>query len=254
VMTENVVLLERERDIAVVRLCRGVTNALDLKMVTELAQVVHLVGVDPSFLGLVLASNNDKFLSIGFDIPNLVQLAREDFALFFRAFNQICVDLFALPKPTAAAITGHAIAGGCILTLCCDYRLIGEGRKLMGLNEIKLGVPVPYVADCILRALVGYRNARQVMETGDFYSPDDSLRLALVDEVLPQEQVVSESIAKVRALGAMPGKAFSLIKGNRVDPVLAEIRGGLEDREHSFIESWYSESTRERLKEAARKF
>jgi enoyl-CoA hydratase/carnithine racemase len=253
-MTENVVLLERERDIAVVRLCRGVTNALDLKMVTELAHVVHLVEVDPSFLGLVLASNNDKFLSIGFDLPNLVQLAREDCDLFFRTFNQVCVDLFALSKPTAAAITGHAIAGGCILTLCCDYRLIGEGRKLMGLNEIKLGVPVPYVADCILRALVGYRNARQVMEMGDFYSSDELLRLALVDQVLPQEQVVSESIAKVRALGAMPGKAFSLIKANRVDPVLAEIRGGLEDRERSFIESWYSEAARERLKEAARKF
>jgi len=253
-MPENVVLLERERDIAVVRLSRGVTNALDLRMVTELGEVVRLVGVDPSFRGLVLASNNDKFLSIGFDIPNLVQLAREDFALFFRTFNQVCVDLFALSKPTAAAITGHAIAGGCILTLCCDYRLIGEGRKLMGLNEIKLGVPVPYVADCILRALVGYRNARQVMETGDMYSSDESLRLALVDQVLPQEQVVSESIAKVRALGAMPGKAFSLIKGNRVAPILAEIRGGLEDRERSFIESWYSEAARERLKEAACKF
>jgi hypothetical protein len=52
----------------------------------------------------------------------------------------------------------------------------------------------------------------------------------------------------------MPGKAFSLIKANRVDPVLAEIRGGLEERERSFIESWYSEAARERLKEAARKF
>jgi enoyl-CoA hydratase/carnithine racemase len=250
----NLVLLESERDIAIVRLNRGVTNALNLELVTELAQAVRTVRLDPALRGLVLASSNDKFLSIGFDIPNLLTLSRQDFTVFYRAFSQMCIDLYTLAKPTVAAITGHAIAGGCILVLCCDYRFIAEGRKLMGLNEIKLGVPVPHVADCVLRALVGYRNARDVMGTGDFYQPEEALRLGLVDQVIPPEEVLPRCIDKLGALGAMPGEAVSLIKRNRVEPVEAEIRAGLEDRERSFIQCWYSEEARARLKEAAAKF
>jgi enoyl-CoA hydratase/carnithine racemase len=250
----NLVLLESERDIAIVRLNRGVTNALNLELVTELAQAVRTVRLDPALRGLVLTSSNDKFLSIGLDIPTLLPLSPQDFTVFQRAFSRVCIDLYTLPKPTVAAITGHAIAGGCILVLCCDYRFIAEGHKLMGLNEIKLGLPVPYVPDCILRALVGYRNARDIMGTGDFYPPEEALRLGLVDQVLPPQEVLPRCKDKLVALGAMPGEAASLIKRNRVEPVEAEIRAGLEDRERSFIQCWYSEEARARLKEAATKF
>ncbi len=253
-MAANLVLLESEQDIAVVRLNRGVTNALNLDLVTELAEVVHTVRLEPALRGLVLTSNNDKFLSIGFDIPNLLLLSPRDFAFFYRAYTQLCLDLLTLPKPTAAAITGHAIAGGCILVLCCDYRFVAEGRKLIGLNEIKLGLPVPYVADCVLRAMVGYRNARDVVDGGDFYQPKEALRLGLVDEILTPQEVLPRCLAKLGMLGAMPGEAAYQIKRNRVEPVEAEIRAGLEERERLFVECWYSEEARERLKEAAAKF
>jgi enoyl-CoA hydratase/carnithine racemase len=78
------------------------------------------------------------------------------------ALDSMCLEMLTISKPLVAGIAGHAIAGGCILSLCCDYRFISEGRKLIGLNEIKLGVPVPYVADCILRKLIGHRLARDV--------------------------------------------------------------------------------------------
>lgn len=253
-MAPDLVLLESEGDIAIVRLNRGVTNALNLELVTELAEAVRTVRLDPALLGLVLTSTNEKFLSIGFDIPNLLPLSTRDFTFFYRAYTQLCLDLFTLPKPTAAAITGHAIAGGCILVLCCDCRFIAEGRKLIGLNEIKLGLPVPHIADCVLRALVGYRNARDVTGTGDFYPPEEALRLGLVDEVLPPQEVLPKCIDKLAGLGAMPGEAASMIKHNRVEPVEAEIRAGLEDRERSFVQCWYSGEARERLKEAAAKF
>jgi enoyl-CoA hydratase/carnithine racemase len=253
-MNETFVVLERAGDVAVVCLSRDVTNAIDLQMVSELAQAVEAVELDPDLLGLVLTSNNDKFLSIGFDIPSLIQLSESEFTRFYHAFNRACLDLFLLPKPTVAAIGGHAVAGGCILTLCCDYRFVAEGRKLIGLNEIKLGVPVPYVADRILAALVGYRNARQVVDTGDFYPPAESLELGLVDRVLPPQEVLSQAIAKVRQLGRMPGTAYSLIKGDRVEPVVAEIQRGLEDRQRRFVESWFSEAAREALRQAASRF
>jgi len=171
-MDVKLIYTEFRDEVAVLKLNRGVTNALNLQLVSQLAENLQTVRDDSDVQGLVLSSFNEKFFSIGFDIPELIKLTIDDFRVFYQVYNRICVDLYTLPKPTIAAITGHAIAGGCILALCCDYRFIAEGRKLMGLNEIKLGIPVPYPGDCILQHVVGTRNAREIMGTGEFYDPE----------------------------------------------------------------------------------
>jgi enoyl-CoA hydratase/carnithine racemase len=240
--------------VALVRLKREVTNALNLELLNQLADILHRVKDDPNTHGLVLSSSNEKFFSIGFDIPNLFELSREDFRLFYTTYNRVCLDLYTLPKPTVAAITGHAIAGGCILTLCCDYRFIAEGRKLMGVNEIKLGVHVPYPGDYILRQIVGARIARDATESGEFYPSEQLLEMGIVDQVLPLEQVLPASIEKAQALGSFPQEAFAMIKRNRVETVEAQIRAQLEEKEQFFIECWYSDETRQLLREAMEKF
>ena len=240
--------------VAIVKLDRGTTNALNLELLTKLGETLHSVQQDSSVHSLVIASSNEKFFSIGFDIPQLFELAEEDFGVFYRAFNQVCLDLHRLPKPTIAAITGHAVAGGCILALCCDYRLIAEGRKLMGLNEIKLGVPVPYLADCVLQNLVGVRVAREITDSGEFYESAELLRMGMVDQVLPLEQVLPESIAKAGSLGSSSQEAYAMIKQNRVEMVEAQVQMQLEEKARFFIKCWYSPETRTRLREAMEKF
>ncbi len=239
---------------AIVKLQRGVTNPLDRQLVSQLSTTIHEVGGDPAVRGVVLGSASDKFFSIGFDIPQLFELARSDFTAYYQAFNRVCLDLFAMPKPTVAAITGHAIAGGCVLALCCDYRMIADGRKLVGLNEVKLGVPVPYVADRILRDLVGGRHARQILESGDFYRPEESLSLGLVDQVCPADQVLSQAVDRASLLGSSPPEAFAMIKRNRVERLEAEILARLQEKEQLFVERWYSQAARARLQEAMAKF
>ena len=253
-METKTVRTEYHDEVAVVKLERGVTNPLNLQLVNELAGALQGVRHDADVRGLVLSSANTKFFSIGFDIPELFELAEDDFATFLRAFNRLCLDLYTLPKPTVAAITGHAIAGGCILALCCDYRFIAQGRKLMGLNEILLGVPVPYVADCILQQVVGARNARDIAYTGQFYAPEALLQMSLVDRVLPSEQVQPQAVEKAEALGALPPAAFAPIKRHRVETVEARILKRLAEKEQVFIERWYSGEARERLREAMAKF
>jgi len=253
-MTNANIRIERERGVAIVYLSRGVTNALNLDLVSQLSQIIEEVKLDTAICGLVLASTNEKFFSIGFDIPQLFGLPPDDFATFYRAFNRMCLDLYTVSKPTAAAITGHATAGGCILALCCDYRIIAQGRKLIGLNEIKLGVPVPYVADCILRQLVGQRNARDMLDTGEFYSPEMAQHLGLVDEILPLSDVIPAAVEKIRGLGSVPGTAFGEIKRYRTDPVIRQVEPRLEETDQAFISCWYGQAARERLKEAMSKF
>jgi enoyl-CoA hydratase/carnithine racemase len=240
--------------VAVVKLNRGVTNPLNLGLVNEIREALQTVKSDPETFGLVLTGSNEKFFSIGFDIPHLFDLSREDVTVFYRTFNQACMDLFTLPKPTVAAIGGHAIAGGCILALCCDYRMIADGRKLMGLNEIRLGVPVPYPADCILRSLVGARRASEIMETGEFYQPAGSLEMGMVDRVLPLQEVLPEAIEKARLLGSMPGEPYRMIKRSRTEIVEDEVLARWQEKENLFLDCWYSDEARRRLKEAMEKF
>ncbi len=240
--------------VGVLKLNRKVTNAIDLTFVTTLAEKLEELNQASNLHGCVITSSNEKFFSIGFDIPKLVEFTEEEFRKFYHSFNQLCIDLYTFPKPTMAAITGHAVAGGCILALCCDYRFIASGKKLMGLNEIKLGVPIPYPADCILHQLVGYRNARDIVDTGEFYLPEKLLAMGVVDEVLPVEEVLPKAIEKMHSLSTMPLHGFKKIKQNRTEQVEAQIRHDLREKENIFIECWYSQDARQRLREAIKKF
>jgi enoyl-CoA hydratase/carnithine racemase len=253
-MAETMISLDRHEHIGILTLNRGVTNALNLDFADELAEVIQDVKSDDSIRGLLLQSSNDKFFCIGFDIPQLISRSRDEVTGFYRSFNRTCLELYSMPKPTIAAITGHAIAGGCILALLCDYRYIAEGRKLMGLNEIQLGVPVPFIADCILRDLVGVRYSREIMDTGDFYTPDQTLQMGMVDKVLPLEEIRSAAREKVLMLSEMPCQAFAMIKANRVEGVVEEATKQNAAKEKAFVDRWYAEDTRRLLQEAVSKF
>jgi enoyl-CoA hydratase/carnithine racemase len=240
--------------VAIVALDHGVVNPLGPEMVQALSEALGAVREDPTARALVLTSANDKFFSIGLDIPELFPLSREEFGRFFHGFSRLCLELFTFPKPTVAALTGHALAGGFILTTCCDYRFIAEGRKLLGMNEVKLGVPVPYAADRILRELVGGRAAREICESGEFYPPEASLRLGLVDAVLPLGEVQPRAVEKARTLGSSPSPAYAETKRNRVERVEADILARMEEKDRLFVDLWYAPEARERLKAAMRKF
>ncbi len=233
---------------------RGVTNAINLALVTELSRLLSRTAQDRQVRSLVLTGSNFKFFSIGFDLPALYDLPAPEFKAFYQAFNRLCIDLYSWPKPTVAALPGHAIAGGCILALCCDHRLVAAGRKLMGLNEIKLGLPVPYPADRILREIVGIRHAATMMEGGEFYQGKEALTLGLVDQVLPAEELEPAAIEQARAIGSLSPRAFAIIKRNRVGPVVDRISAVLGEKEEVFMECWHSPEARSRLAEALKNF
>ena len=248
------VLLERRDDVGWLVLRRAVTNALDESLIEALSVLLDTARKEEGLAGLVLTGSNDKFFSIGLDLPQLLSLGREDMRRYYRRFRETCLTLYTFPKPIVAALNGHAVAGGCILALCCDYRFMAAGRRRMGLNEIHLGVPVPYVADCVLRHLVGARQAREIVDGGEFYEPDDLLRLGLVDRVVPAANLPEIAGAKAQSLGRAPGGVFSKIKRDRTEAVEAEIRARMADKEDDFLDSWFSPAARSRLAEAAERF
>jgi len=243
-----------EDSVRILKLNRGVTNAINAELLKELEDSLREIRNDPEICALVLTSANNKFFSAGFDIPELYPQEPSGFKDFFRSFNRICLDLYTLPCPTVAALTGHTVAGGFILASCCDYRFMAQGKKLCGLNEIQIGVPVPYIADLTLRQLVGDRAATEIMYTGALVPAENALQIKFLDALVSPEELLKEAVSKAGTLGRLPQAAFQTIKTNRTAEIAARVRQKLEEDVQTFLQMWYSEEARERLKEAIKKF
>jgi enoyl-CoA hydratase/carnithine racemase len=245
------VSLEDNGQVALLRLTNGVTHAIGPELVEELA--LALPEVHGRFRGMVLAGG-DKFFSIGLDVPALLKLSRKDMAAFWSGFEDAVLALYTLPLPTAAAIAGHANGGGAILALACDFRFIAAGRKLISLNEIQIGLPVPYLADMMLRQIAGDRAATRMEYLGAFLMPEEAQAAGVVDGVCPEAEVEARALAHIEAVASLPPSGFPLTKQHRVKDVRAQFLAGRESINQAFMDCWFMPSTQALLKEAATKF
>ncbi|NHJ02980.1 MAG: enoyl-CoA hydratase/isomerase family protein [Candidatus Heimdallarchaeota archaeon] len=244
-----------QENIAIASLNRSRTNALNTALLNELQTTLSYFSADDNIRALVLTSSSDRFFSIGLDVPEVFDLSQSDFESFYRLFTQVCLDLFIFHKPVIAAIPGHATAGGCILALCCDYRYISQGKAVMGLNEIKLGVPVPYLADYILHSIVGTKDARSLMESGNFLPVEELARFGLVDEVInPPSELLKRAMEKAKEFCSYSPTAYTAIKYNRTNPIITRYTQTREEEVKLFVQCWYSDTARHVLKEIINKF
>lgn len=245
------VTVESHGKVALLRLTNRVTNAIGPELVADISTALSHIATD--FRGCILAGGT-KFFSIGLDLPALVQLDHREMSHFWDAFDQAVLDLYCLPLPTAAAIAGHATAGGTILALSADYRLIAAGRKLMGLNESNIGVPVPFLAALMLRRIVGDRTARDLQYKGELILPEMARSIGLVDDIGPQEKIEALALEAIGALADKPQKAFGLIKQNCTEAVRRQFESRRTEKKEEMLACWFQPAVQELLKKAAEKF
>ncbi|MEA3232914.1 MAG: enoyl-CoA hydratase/isomerase family protein [Thermodesulfobacteriota bacterium] len=245
------IIIEPKEKIAVLRLARGVTNAINPALVSECTEALQLI--QQQYQGLVL-TGGAKFLSIGLDLPALLPFNRTEMITFWRQFDRMLLKLYTLPMPTACVVSGHATAGGTILAISCDFRYISPGKRLMGLNEIKIGIPVPYLADLILRQVVGDRVATEMTYTGEFVDPDQAAARGLVDEIFSETDVETKAVEKVTAIATRVKEAFAFTKQSRVEEVERRFGQYAESRLDRFLGCWFQPDVQELLHRAADKF
>jgi enoyl-CoA hydratase len=236
---------EKQDGLLIVTMSRGKANALNAPMVDELNSVLaQSRGHDVR--GLVLASDCPKFFSSGFDVKEVFQYGREAMTSFFGAFMDLYETLFRLPKPVVAALSGHAVAGGAILALACDVRVMAEGPFRFALNEVNLGIVLPSGIVRMAVDALGPRHARELFLGGETLTPSRALELGLVSELAEPDQVLDRAIARASALAAKPAGAFGAIKQTLIE-VSGHAPAG-SDRQHlrSFIDHWFLPESTER--------
>jgi 3,2-trans-enoyl-CoA isomerase len=189
------------------RLNRPPANALSPELIVALKRAVESAPQDGA-RAVVISGAPGRF-SAGLDVPLLLTLDRPAIASLWSELYELLRALALSPIPIAAAITGHATAGGIVLPIFCDCRVAAQGDWKLGLNEVQVGLPLPPVIFSGLRWLIGAHQAERLAVGGLLISPDEAVKIGLVDEVVVADQAVSRAIEWSRSLLALPVDAMA---------------------------------------------
>lgn len=198
--------LEHDHGILELRLARPPVNALDPTLVATLKQAVEQAPGQGA--EALVVSGSPGLFSAGLDIPVLLELDRGAMHAFWRDFFGLCAALARAPIPTAAAITGHSPAGGAVLAIFCDWRVMARGEFRIGLNEVQVGLTVPDCIQAALRRLVGTYRAERLLVAGTMLDAESALAAGLVDELTDIDHVVQRATVWLRPLLDLPRHAM----------------------------------------------
>ncbi len=226
-------------------------NALDLDLLGALEDRIADLkrdGAPP----LVLASSHATLFCPGWDLKRLAAADRNQVAAVLSRFNGAILALFSYPGPTAAAIAGHAVAGGCQLALACDLRVMASGRPRLGLAELNLGVPVPTGSLRMLRARIGPGVVEDLVLRGEGYDARRALELSLVQRVVSPSEVVATAQRDLGKLASKSRSAFAATKAAMYAETWSRMEQTRPEDEATFLDCWFEPATRERIAEVAR--
>jgi enoyl-CoA hydratase/carnithine racemase len=231
------------------RLDRPPANALSPELIAALRAGIESAPAEGA-RALVL-SGSPRMFSGGLDVPVLIHLDRPAMSRVWRDFYAMMRALATSPIPVAAAITGHAPAGGAVISIFCDARIMAEGDFRIGLNEVQVGLFLPPVIFRAMRRLVGPRQAERLCVGGLMVPAAEALRVGLVDELVPQERVVERAVEWCQSLLALPPKAMAATRRFARADLAAFFEEGNEPEMEGVMDEWFSEETRRVMAEVA---
>jgi enoyl-CoA hydratase/carnithine racemase len=225
--------LERRNDIALLTLAHGKANALDLELCDAL--IARFAECRDTPCSAVVITGQGSIFSAGVDLLRVLQDGPAYVSTFLPALSDALEAVFTFPKPLVAAINGHAIAGGCILALAADRRLMARGETRIGVPELAVGVPFPPVPLEIVRFAIPPQRTQELLLGGATLQPEAAERFGLVDAVEEPDALLDAAVAAAEAFASRPAAAFAMTK--------AQLRGPAVDRMHSGRTRWDNEIT-----------
>ena len=188
---EDLVLLERRPDgVAVVTLNNPKVNALSQAVLARIKEIALDLTANPP--GAVVITGGERIFAAGADISEFGGTAEGD--RIGLGFHSALDAVAAIPRFVIAAVSGYALGGGCELSMACDYRIAGE-KAVFGQPEVLLGISPGGGGTQRLPRLVGSSRAKEIVMTGRQVKSDEALRIGLVDEVVPNDQLHERAFA-----------------------------------------------------------
>jgi enoyl-CoA hydratase len=217
-------------------------NSLSSALMQSLTTQLSAANGEP----ILLTGDGDAFCA-GLDLKEVASLEAAGMEIFLKRLEALLEALYFYPGPTVAFVNGHAIAGGCLLALFCDYRMVQiDGpnfRPKIGLNEVALGLQFPPRVLQMVQRLLSPRQAERVVLDASLYNPHDAKEVGLIDEVVDNIDKAKQKLSK---LSTLPPEAYAASK-----KTLRELPTTNETTDKFFVEqvvpSWVSPALKQRL-------
>jgi enoyl-CoA hydratase/carnithine racemase len=222
-------------------------NAMNPALIEELLDAAREAAEAESVRGVLLASARPKLFCPGLDLVELFELERPAMRAFMLRFAEAMWTLFALPKPVVAAVSGHAIAGGCILALTADWRVLAPGAQI-GLNEVKIGVPLPWSVALLLRYTAAPTACSEVALLGRNFEGDAALRAGLADELAAPEDFRDACLRRLAEFTEKDLHAFARTKAYLRGDTVAAMKAREAELLGEWLDGWFAPGTRERIR------
>ncbi|KAG5675601.1 hypothetical protein PVAND_005493 [Polypedilum vanderplanki] len=171
---------------SIVTLNRPPVNSLNLELLSAFSSVLDDLHKNNS-RGMILTSSSSTVFSAGLDINELYKPDMDRVRKFWTSLQDCWIKLYGSSFPTAAAINGHAPAGGCLFAMCCEYRVMLP-KYTIGLNETQLGIVAPTWFMATMKNTIPLRQAELALTLGKMFKTDDALKLGLIDEIAENKE------------------------------------------------------------------
>jgi len=242
----NTIQLRITDRLATITLDRGRSNPINQQMLTELIACVQDLELDREVGGLIL-TGKPGFFSSGIDLIEAYTYNEEQIKAFWVDFMRMQTVLASFKKPMVAAISGHSPAGGCIMAICADHRVMAEGNYIIGLNEIPVGIIVPDSVFDLYSFWLGQRKAYQYLMEGKLLKVDEAFDVGLIDEVCTAENLLPIAEAKARAYMALNRTTWSQSKLNLRKTLINKLNTDQSDMLDAMLKQWWTPATRKGL-------
>lgn len=235
--------LHRHGAIQEIRLARPPVNALTPELLAGLRTAVQAAPSEGA-RGIILTGGT-KVFSGGMDVPHLMGLDRAGLKAGWSSLFAAARSLANSPLPIVAAIGGHSPAGGCVLALCCDYRIMARGPFRIGLNEVQVGLVAPDAIQHLLRRVVGTYRAERLLVAGALVESEQARAIGLVDELT--DDVFTRARHWLEELLALPPAAMQATRRIARADMVEALKGFTDTELDGFLDDWYAPATQASL-------
>lgn len=235
--------------VAVMHMQSPPVNSLSLDFLTELCIGLEKLEMDKGCRGLIITSNQPKVFSAGLDILEMYGKSPERCGEFWKSVQEMWLKLYSSNLVTIAAINGSSPAGGCLLALTCDHRIMADNpRYSIGLNETQLGIVAPFWFKDTMVNTVGHRNTELALQLGLLYKPAEALKVGLVDQLVPEDQVLTVATQTMAKWLSIPEHARQITKSMMRKPTIDKLRSNREADIQNFVNFITKESIQKSLR------
>lgn len=188
-------------------------NSLTGANMKELGKILADINQDPAKKGVIITSDNEKFFCNGLDADNLLSASRENLLNEVGGIVILFGEIVKFDKPLIAEVTGHAMGGGAVITVACDFKYMLDGKGRIGFTEVNVGLPLPGSFIDKIKMCVSARYWSEVCLEGKTFKGAEAKSIGLIDDIAPSpEDLRKVTLKKLDSLSKIPITAYRSTK------------------------------------------